>query len=398
MTDTSALPLAPPPPVRPGPSWWRHGLACLGVVLAVTLAGWYLLADPDTSPLEVYPMPFNAVLFWALMFVVWSGFNLELAGFDRLPQPARGIALTGATVAFAIGVTWVLGTGLGAIYPDLAADRAGGAGYFAGALFVLFGFSTYVLVVVNWAHWPWPDIGLRQPWVGLCELAFLLLPTTLLWLVLGVPAVAGSVGTAPLGIDALLGWYYCIVVAIVVTGLTLENWPWRLVGSRARIAAVSLIGNVALGTVLFVVLRAVCRLLISPETVTALGGAIDQFPSQLGVCWVAWMIVWANAFENRPISLGTAANHVARVAITFALAVGTFALYYYVLAERVLHEPAVAGSLSGNALGFMDWFALVALVFIVGFEAYPLRRPTTPQSSTDDEPVVGASHPQEVPS
>ena len=63
MTDTSARPLAPPLP-PPDPSWWHHGLACLGVVLAVTLGGWYLLADPTTSPFEVYPMPFNAVLFY----------------------------------------------------------------------------------------------------------------------------------------------------------------------------------------------------------------------------------------------------------------------------------------------------------------------------------------------
>ena len=73
-------------------AWWAFGLANLAVVLAVALLGWYLLADPTTSPLDVYPLPFNAALFWALMFVVWTGFNLELAGFARLPQPARGAA------------------------------------------------------------------------------------------------------------------------------------------------------------------------------------------------------------------------------------------------------------------------------------------------------------------
>lgn len=359
------------------PTWWAHGLANLIIVLVLTFAGWYLLADPSTSPLDVYPLPFNAALFWALLFVVWSGFNLEFAGFTRLSQPWRGAAITAATAMFSIAVTWALASGIGHFYPDFAAARDGDTGYFTGALFVLFGFSTYVLVVINWAHWPWTDLGLRQPLVGLCEIAFLLMPTTLLWVVLGVPAVSETVasGSAAMDVNTLLGWYYSIIVAIVLTGLTMENWPWRLAGSRGRVALASLVGNVLFGTVLYYALRAVSKLLIGSDTLSALGIAINQFPAQLGVCWVAWMIVWANAFGNKPTGLGTAPNLVTRAAITFGLAVSTFALYYYVLAEHLLHEPAVAGNLNGNALGFMDWFALVTLLYVVGFESYPLRGP-----------------------
>ncbi len=212
------------------PTWWAHGLTNLIIVLALTFGGWYLLNDPSTSPLDVYPLPFNAALFWALLFVVWSGFNLEFAGFTRLAQPLRGLTITAATAIFAIAVTWALSSGVGHFYPDFAASRDGGTGYFTGALFVLFGFSTYVLVVINWAHWPWPDLGLRQPLVGLCEIAFLLMPTTLLWVVLGIPAVSETVraGSPLLDMNTLLGWYYSIIVAIVLTGLTMENWPWRL--------------------------------------------------------------------------------------------------------------------------------------------------------------------------
>ena len=381
MSDTRAP--------HPAPTWWAHGLTNLAVVLAVTFGGWYLLNDPETSPLDVYPFPFNAALFWALLFVVWSGFNLEFAGFTRLAQPLRGIAITVATVVFAVVVTWAISAGIGHFYPDFAASRDGGTGYFAGALFVLFGFSTYVLVVVNWAHWPWTDLGLKQPLVGLCEIAFLLMPTTLLWAVLGVPAVSATVreGTPIMGIDTLLGWYYSIIVAIVLTGLTMENWPWRLAGSRARVAMASLVGNVVLGTVLYYVLRAISEFLVGSDAAALLGDAINQFPAQLGVCWVAWMIMWGNAFGNRPTGLGAAANLVARVAITLALAVGTFLLYYYVLAERLLHEPAVAGGISGNALGFMDWFALVTLLYVVGFESFPLRKPATDEALATAEPA-----------
>ncbi|MBN9109347.1 MAG: hypothetical protein J0I34_11220 [Pseudonocardia sp.] len=357
-------------------SWWLHGLATFVVVAVVAVLGWFLLADPVTSPLGVYPLPFNAALFWALMFVVWTGFNLELAGFARLRQPLRGIVYTVATVVFAVVVTWLLATVLGGVAPDFAGSRDGGTGYFAGALFVLFGFSTYVLTVLNWQHWPWTDMGLRQPMVGLCEVAFVFVPTVLLYVVLGVPSVAAE-GAPVMSVNVLLGWYYSIIVAIVVTGLTMENWPWRHAGSRARVAAASLVGNVALGTALYVGLLAVCKLIVGAETVALLGDAVHQFPAQLGVCWVAWMILWGNAFGNKPTGLGTAANLAVRVVVTFALAVGTFCLYYYVLAGGLLHEPAVAGALHGNALGFMDWFALVTLLYVVGFESWGLPRPRT---------------------
>ncbi|KOS58015.1 hypothetical protein [Rhodococcus rhodochrous] len=362
------------------PGWLAFGVVDTAVVVTVSVAAWYLLADPQFSPFDLYPLPFNALLFWALLFVVWAGFNLEFWGFDRLRQPWRGLVFLGATSVFAVVVTYVLASGIGHLYPDFAADRPDGLGYFTGALFVLFGFSTWVLVVLNWGHWPWTDLGLKQPWVGACEIVTLLVPTALLYFVLGVPAVSDTVreGAALFDVDTLLGWYYSIIVAIVLTGQTLENWPWRLAGSRMRIALVSTIGNIALGTMLFVTLRAVCTVLVGAGTAADPGFPIDQFPAQLGVCWVAWMILWANAFGNKPTEAGAVANLVSRVAITFALAVITFVLYYYVVAEIVLHEPAVTDGLHGNALGFMDLFALVTLLYVVGFESFGIRRPTVP--------------------
>jgi len=368
------------------PTWWAFGIRNLLVVLVATFAGWYLLADPSTSPLDVYPLPFNAALFWSLLFVVWAGFNLEFAGFARLPQPARGLAVSVAALGFGVAVTWLLADGLGQVNPDFAGSRDGGLGYFTGALFVLFGFSTYIMSVLNWGHWPWSDLGMRQPLLGFCEIAFLMLPTIALYAVLGLPTL--SLGAAPdaavLGLDTLLGWYYSVIIAIVLTGLTWGNWPWRLAGSRAAVAVASLLGNLALGTVIYAALLAVSKALLGAETVTALGGSVTQFPAQLGVCWVAWMILWANAFGNKPTALGEAANLVARAAITFALAVASFVGYYHVAAEKLLHEPPVVGSISGNALGFFDWFALVTLLYVVGFGSYGLR---TPAAESAAEPT-----------
>ncbi|HEY5856088.1 MAG TPA: hypothetical protein VIW24_19150 [Aldersonia sp.] len=377
--------------VRRNPHWSTFGIANTVVVAVASLGAWYLFADPQLSPFDLYPLPFNALLFWALLFVVWYGFNTEFHGLAGVRQPIRGLVVLGATVAFAIVVTYGLAYGLGAMYPDLAAARPDGLGYFTGALFVLFGFSTWVLVVLNWGHWPWVDLGLKQPLIGICEIGSMLVPTALLYLVLGVPAVSATVreGSALLDVHTLLGWYYAIIVSIVLTGQTLDNWPWRLAGSRARVALFSTIGNVAMGTVLYGVLLAVCTALIGNATVTDLGSTINQFPAQLGVCWVAWMILWANAFGNRPTRLSGAWNLVARTVITFALAAATFIAYYYFIADTVLHEPAVAGALHGNALGFMDLFALVTLLYVVGFESFGLRKPA--DSAIEEDAVAPAA-------
>lgn len=229
--------------------------------------------------------------------------------------------------------------------------------------------------------------------VGLCEIAFLFVPTTILYVLLGIPSVWETFlpGSALLGVDTLLGWYYSIIV-VVLTGLTMDNLPWRLAGTRGRIAVAASIGNVVLGTILCAALLAACKMIIRPGTVMALESLIHQFPAQLGVCWVAWMIMWANAFGNKPTGLRQAASLVARTVITFALALGTFVLCHYVIADHLLHEPVVAGSLHGNALGSMDWFALT-LLYVVGFGSYGLPRPLGEAGSEVDDAEVDDSEP-----
>lgn len=354
--------------------WVVFGLANLAVVVTLGVAGWYLLADPVISPWNFYPLPFNAALFWAILFVVFIGFNAEFAGFNRLAQPLRGIAITCATAIFAIGITWLLSAGLGSIDPDFAADRAGGLGYFAGALFVLFGFGTFVMAVLNWQHWPWPQLGLKQPVIGIAEIAAITGPTLLLYLVIGLPSVTLADVDPLLSVDNVLGWFYSVIVSVLLTGQTLDNWPWRLAGSPARVALASTIGNLLLGTAFYFVAIPIVETLFGSATNTALGTTIAQFPAQLGVCWAFWIIFWANAFGNRPTSMGTAANYVIRAALTFGLGVVTFVFYYRFAAGHILHEPSVAPGISGNALGFLDWLVLMTLFYVVAFESFGLRR------------------------
>ncbi|MGH7750681.1 MAG: hypothetical protein ACREQ5_38810, partial [Candidatus Dormibacteria bacterium] len=97
---------------RPRP-WLVTGLLTLAVVIALSLSSWYLLVDPRWSPHPTYPYPCNAVLFWAILMVVFLGFNLEFWGFDRLTQPVKGLAIIAAVVGLAIGMTALLAVGLG---------------------------------------------------------------------------------------------------------------------------------------------------------------------------------------------------------------------------------------------------------------------------------------------
>ncbi|WP_264067991.1 hypothetical protein [Mycolicibacterium komossense] len=354
--------------------WVAFGLANLAVVVGLALSGWYLLADPETSPWNFYPLPFNAALFWAILFVVFIGFNSEFAGFDRLAQPWRGCAIALSAVAFGVAMTWILAAGLGSIDPDFAPDRAGGLGYFTGALFVLFGFGTFVMAVLNWQHWPWPQLGLKQPAVGLAEIAAVAGPTLLLYFVIGLPAASVGDAHPMMSLDSVLGWFYSVVVSVLLTGQTLDNWPWRLAGGPARVALASTAGNLTLGTAFYFVAVWLVEILFGSATTDSLGSGVAQYPAQLGVCWAFWIIFWANAFGNRPTSMGNAANYAIRTAVTFGLGVLTFVLYYRFAAEHILHEPAVAPGISGNALGFMDWMVLMTLLYVVGFESLGLRR------------------------
>ncbi|MCW4353664.1 hypothetical protein ONR57_10190 [Hoyosella sp. YIM 151337] len=360
--------------------WFAFGAANLVIVSALALIFWYILIDPEWSVLGLYPQPFLALLFWTVLAVVWIGFNLEFTGFDRLRQPARGLAVIGTSLVLGAGVTYLLAYGWGRIDPSFAADRADGAGYLTGALFVLFGFFFFVTGVVNWQHWPFSRAASHQPWTGLGQIGLLMVPTLLVYAVLGLPGLAvwAEPATAWFSTDTLIGWFYSVIVAVVLTGLITDNWPWRLAGSPGRVAAVSVVGNLVVGTGIYFLFLTAGKALIGGDAVASIGSSVTGFAAQLGVCWVFWMILWSNAFTNYPNGPNEALNWIVRVAITLPLGVVTFLLYYYVIAGTVLHEPVVAGALHGNALGWMNWMVLWTLYYVVCLESYGLPRAAAP--------------------
>lgn len=210
----------------------------------------------------------------------------------------------------------------------------------------------------------------------------------MVYAVLVLPNVAtwAEPGNSVLDLTTTIGWFYSVIVSAIITGLLTDNWPWRLAGPGGRMAAASLVGNVALGTGIYFALLAIVKAIIGAQTVDQLGPAITQFPAQLGVCWVFWMVLWANAFGNRPTGRSAGVNYLVRIAVTFVLGIGTFVLYYYVVAGTILHEPGVAGALHGNALGWMDWMVLWILFYVVGLGSFGL--PAEPEVSADEPESV----------
>jgi AAT family amino acid transporter len=192
--------------------------------------------------------------------------------------------------------------------------------------------------------------------------------------------VWSTVHDAPLSVNEVVGFFYSIVVSIVVTSNLTDNRPWNRIGGTAPRFLLTAAGNVAVGTCLFFVLSGATRLLLGADARAAIGpDGLSIFPAQLGVCWVFWTIFWANCAGNWPQHLTPTRNRTLRVLITLALAVLTFTVYYRVVAAHVLHEPTFAPGIAGNALGFMDLAIVWVLLFAIGGESWPLARtPSTP--------------------
>lgn len=377
MTTTLAPDDVSRRPARTLP-WYAFGAANLAVVVVLGLATWYLFLDPQWSALSTYPQPLTAWMFWTIIAFVWAAFKLELSPFTRLSQPWRGLAVAVATGGVAALITWLLAAGWGAVDHNFAGSRPDGLGYVLGSLIVLYSFVLYTMSAVNWGHWPWPARGLTQPWLGIASLAGLAVPVLILYLIFAVPPLAdwATPGTTIMGVFGQIGFFYSFVVSSILTGAVLGNWPWRLAGSPGRVALAATVGNLVVGTVLSFGLGGIAQLILGPANVAAIGPQLPIFAAQVGVCWVFWLVMWPNAFGNKPDGPGLGAM-AARTAITFVLAIATFALYYWVLGGAVFHEPAVAdgATVNGSALVGMDWLIIIALWYVAAAESWGLPRP-----------------------
>lgn len=347
-------------------------LAHLIIILAVSLVVWQVFADPRQGLWKLYPQPFGAVMFWFILEVVFLAFNGELWLFQGLKQPLAGLLalLTGAVLAFL--TVGILVFGIGRFEP---AFNPGGTGWTATGMIVLMGFYFFGILATNMGHWPWVDLGLKQPWVGIVEFFEGFFLAFLGYLVLIYPSVASwsQSGKVILPLATAVGWFYSVIVSWLTTANALDNWPWSRLGSRAKTALAAFGGNFIIGTgIYFLFLALLKNFLIPLEAQISLGAAITMWPAQLGVCILFWVLIWSTVFDNRP--LDTVAKKVIRVVITYGLGIITFWLYTRWFAISILHEAEISRGFGGDPLTWMDLMILVMLIYAVYFGSYGLSK------------------------
>ena len=349
-------------------------LVSLLIILAGSYLVWAVFGDPHLAVWKLYPQPFGVVLFWSILFTVYFGFMGQLWGLSHLKQPLQGLVWVLLTTVLAVVTVVALLYGYGSLDP--AFDLAKG-GYTSAAMIVLIGFYTWGILGTGMAHWPWVDLGLKQPWVGIAEFFVGFFLTFLGYIVLIYPNLASwaSPERTVLPLTTVIGWFYCVIVSWLTTFLIFENWPWTAFGSRGNTAVASVVGNFILGTAIyFVFLYLLKGFLVPQEAQAKLGGAINLWPAQLGVCVSFWLIAWANVAGNVPTHLRSFANKVTRFIITYGLAFVTFVVYTRWFAIGVLHEAEISPGFGGDPLTWADLMIYVMLIYVIYFGSYGLTK------------------------
>lgn len=351
------------------------GIASFIIIHGVSWLVWLLFADPAVAVWKFYPQPFGVYLFWAILAIVFIGFNCGMHGFSKFQQPMGGILSTLATLALGFAIPMLLIFGYGQLDPAFSPTNFAGHG--AAGLIVLIGFYGFGVVANSMDGWPWTDAGLKQPMVGVGQMLAGFFLTVIGYLLFIYPALASWTGPdhVLMSLPTAIGWFYSVIVAWLTTALVLDLWPYSMFGSRAQRALAALFGNFILGTALYFILLALLKnFLIPADALAKIGPAITLWPAQIGVWIVNMMLFWALCCGNTPTSLSPTMNRLVRVVISWGMGIGAFVVYMKWFAVEVLHEAAIVPGFGGDPLTWVDLLNLILLIFVVYFGSYGIRR------------------------
>jgi AAT family amino acid transporter len=350
-------------------------IASFIVINVISFVVWRLFADPQAGIWKYYPQPFGGYLFWAILVLVFIGFNLEMHGFSKLSQPMGGIVATTVTVALGFAIPMLLIYGYGQLDPAFSPTKYAGHG--AAGLIVLIGFYGFGVVANSMDGWPWTDAGMKQPMVGIAQMITGFFLTVVGFVVLIYPCLASWTGPdrVVMALPTAIGWFYSVITVWLTTALVLDLWPYSTFKTRAGRALAAFFGNFVFGTLLYFILLALLKnVLIPADALEKIGPAINLWPAQLGV-WIVFMLLsWALYCGNAPNSLGPAMNRVVRFIITWTLGIGAFVVYMKWFAVGVLNEAAIVPGFGGDPLTWVDLLNLILLIYVVYFGCYGLTQ------------------------
>lgn len=357
-----------------GLSLLAYGVSIVLVTTAVSLFIWYLIGDPEISLLKLYPQPFGAFLFWGILVVVFIGFNSENWPFVNMSQPLAGVLAVVANMVITAVIALGLAYGYGSIDPTFS-TLDGGTGWTAIAMIVLFGFYGYGFLSNSPGHWPWKDLGLKQPVVGIIEIFLGTVITTILYMLFMYPNLSEWTQNQNvlMALPTSVGWFYSVIVCWLTTALLWENWPWSKTPSRAWATIVAFFGNFIGGTIIYFFFQFMLKNFLVPQDgQEVLGDGINLWSAQLGVIIVSIILVWCLAFQNPPHTDRVGVKLIVRTIVVYGLGILLFLVYTRWFGTAILHEPAVTDGFGGDPLNFFDLFNLILLFYIVYFNTWPL--------------------------
>jgi AAT family amino acid transporter len=352
------------------PRWGRATPVVITAgIWVVSVVTWWVLADPRWAVTNASLEAISALLFWAILAFIFTGFTFENWPFSRLSQPLAGVAQVASDVILAFFAVWLFTFVIGSWDPTFSHSAAGGAGFTATAFVVLIGFWAYALVAASWGGYPFESIA--QPLAGTAQFFLAAFITLVGVVVLIYPNFSTPLAEdAPLALPTALGWAYSSIVVLLLAAMLWENWPWALIPNRHLRALAAVVVSLVGGLVLFVVFKGIVQAVVPDSIQDMETFSLDSEAAQLGVCFSLWSLTWGLVWGAPPQSFGNVWNRVIRTAIVAVLSVATYVIFMNFLATKVLHFPAMKDNYGGSPLVWMDWVILVVLWYAVAFGSH----------------------------
>jgi len=338
-------------------------------LIIFSVVSWWLLADPQWSPVGASMPAIDALLFWTILGFIFTGFTFANWPFSKISQPLAGVLHVGVDVAIGFVAVWLFSFVLGSWDPTFSHSAPGGAGFTATAFVVLIGFYAYALAAATWGGYPFEEVP--APLASVAQFFLAAFITVIGVVVLVYPNFSAALAkSAPLALAPATGWVYSSIVVVIVAAMLWENWPWASLTNRHLRAAAALVITLGGGAGLYFLFRLVVQA-VTPASIKVLPAfSVALQTAELGVCFSLWALVMGLIFGPSRLKLGTAATRIARTAILAVAAIATYVIFMRFFATKALHFAPLSGDYGGDPLTWMDWTILVVLWYAVAFGKY----------------------------